>query len=567
MKNVILLFVLFCTLTLAQGWNSIVTTTINEPSLSKMDLFTNKDGNHILIQRSNGTIIYYNTNSSGTVISSKTETLVTGGDFPNIIGSNEKIYAIYKAGNYIKGKYSTNGGADWSSIPNKAITSNICNGIDAVYQNNYGVHVVWATKDSNPNYETHYYRLNTSNSWVDYKNVTDHSSLQYGGFPTVSVSENRVHVSVNTGQSSDPTTNVGVAKTRDKYYSTWQTPQTIFDQGSMVEKIGNSNSKLFNFYYKFVEDMGYHADLYVKQRTLGGTSWSSGTLLHSWAGIEPVVSITNTSDNKSHIVYEGPSSVLYRNYNGSSWSASSTIASDGYYNPVISSVSNDLYVTYKSDNSSYIKYRQYDANPLAPQNLTVVWYNNHPKLTWNSNNEPDMQSYKIWKHAAGSSMIAATVTHNSSNSAHSWIDNSVSKPGKFDPKIEYSYKVKAVDNSNKSSLYSNQVSIIGNGFIWKINDEDNDNESKVITKYSLNQNYPNPFNPTTTISFQLPESGYTTLKVYNNLGEEVEELENSFKNSGNYSISFDASNLPSGVYFYKLQSGSFTQVNKMILLR
>jgi hypothetical protein len=85
--------------------------------------------------------------------------------------------------------------------------------------------------------------------------------------------------------------------------------------------------------------------------------------------------------------------------------------------------------------------------------------------------------------------------------------------------------------------------------------------------YSLSQNYPNPFNPTTKIDFSLPVSGLVTLKVFNILGQEVATLMNSEMKAGNYSVDFDASKLSSGVYFYKLQAGSFVQTNKLSLIK
>src|SRR3972149_9048957 len=108
MKKLILLFALFYSLSFGQGWNSTVTTSINEPNLEKMDLFTNASGNHVLIKRTNGNIVYYNLNSSGVVDASKTSTLQTSGDFPNIVGSNDVVYALYKTGNVIRAKYSSN---------------------------------------------------------------------------------------------------------------------------------------------------------------------------------------------------------------------------------------------------------------------------------------------------------------------------------------------------------------------------------------------------------------------------------------------------------------------------
>ena len=83
----------------------------------------------------------------------------------------------------------------------------------------------------------------------------------------------------------------------------------------------------------------------------------------------------------------------------------------------------------------------------------------------------------------------------------------------------------------------------------------------------LNQNYPNPFNPTTTISFSIPSSAFTSLKVYDILGNEVATLVNEEKQAGNYELQFDASNLSSGIYLYKLQVCSFVETKKMILIK
>ena len=85
--------------------------------------------------------------------------------------------------------------------------------------------------------------------------------------------------------------------------------------------------------------------------------------------------------------------------------------------------------------------------------------------------------------------------------------------------------------------------------------------------YSLYQNYPNPFNPTTKIRFDNPKSGNVTLKVYDLLGKEVALLVNETKQAGSYIVDFNGQNLSSGVYFYKLESGNYTDVKRMILIR
>ena len=91
---------------------------------------------------------------------------------------------------------------------------------------------------------------------------------------------------------------------------------------------------------------------------------------------------------------------------------------------------------------------------------------------------------------------------------------------------------------------------------------------KSISDYSLNQNYPNPFNPSTTINYSIPKSSMVSIKVYDVIGREVATLVNEYKSAGNYSVQFNASSkFPSGVYFFRMQAGSFVQTKKLILIK
>jgi hypothetical protein len=89
----------------------------------------------------------------------------------------------------------------------------------------------------------------------------------------------------------------------------------------------------------------------------------------------------------------------------------------------------------------------------------------------------------------------------------------------------------------------------------------------VLYQYTLHQNYPNPFNPSTKIKFQIQNSKFTTLKIFNILGEEVAVLVSKKLNSGNHTYQFDGKNLASGIYYYQLMAGEFQDVKKMILLK
>ena len=113
-----------------------------------------------------------------------------------------------------------------------------------------------------------------------------------------------------------------------------------------------------------------------------------------------------------------------------------------------------------------------------------------------------------------------------------------------------SYRLKQIDFDGTYE-YSNVVEVINN----------------TIVDFSLEQNFPNPFNPNTKISWQSPISGNQTLIIYDVLGNEVAKPVNEFKSAGKYEINFDASELSSGIYFYKVAVGKFAETKKMILLK
>ncbi len=113
---------------------------------------------------------------------------------------------------------------------------------------------------------------------------------------------------------------------------------------------------------------------------------------------------------------------------------------------------------------------------------------------------------------------------------------------------------------------------------FKGNNARNGNKNKIITgikndkqaivkAYQLSQNYPNPFNPSTVINYSVPKTGMVTIKIYDVLGREVQTIVNDIKSSGNYSVVFNAGKLSSGVYYYRMQAGSFADSKKFILLK
>jgi hypothetical protein len=108
------------------------------------------------------------------------------------------------------------------------------------------------------------------------------------------------------------------------------------------------------------------------------------------------------------------------------------------------------------------------------------------------------------------------------------------------------------------------IMIEGGNNIVSVNDE---SKADIPDSYKLFQNYPNPFNPSTRIGYRLPIDSHVTLKVYDVLGKEIKTLLNERQNAGNHSVQFNASNLPSGVYFYKIEAGEYHATRKLVLFK
>jgi len=121
-------------------------------------------------------------------------------------------------------------------------------------------------------------------------------------------------------------------------------------------------------------------------------------------------------------------------------------------------------------------------------------------------------------------------------------------------------------NSDRHQQYDRNPYWVDAQVIYNlITDVENEDSSPV--DFYLSQNYPNPFNPTTTISYSIPKQSYVTLKVFDVLGNEIVILVNEEKPKSNYEVEFDARNLSSGVYLYRIEAGKFHDVKKMILLK
>jgi hypothetical protein len=187
------------------------------------------------------------------------------------------------------------------------------------------------------------------------------------------------------------------------------------------------------------------------------------------------------------------------------------------------------------------------ALPVELTTFSAVTMEFGAKLTWNTATEQNNLGFEVQRSVNGNafSKIAFVDGHGTTNApqSYSYVDASAS--------AKASYRLKQIDRDGKFT-YSQTVEV---------------NNAGTVSSYTLGQNYPNPFNPATTISYALPVAGQVSMKVYDMLGKEVATLVNGMRPAGENTASFDASKIPSGMYFYTLRSVGFSATKKMLLVK
>jgi len=196
----------------------------------------------------------------------------------------------------------------------------------------------------------------------------------------------------------------------------------------------------------------------------------------------------------------------------------------------------------------YADYTFADALPVELSMFSSVLNGNQVDLRWTTETEVNNYGFNVERSVENNewTTIAFVDGNGNSNSPkyYYYPDKDIYRSG------NYSYRLKQIDNDGTfkySGIVNLNVTIPG--------------------KYYLSQNYPNPFNPETRIDFTLPEKQFVSLKVYNTLGELVKTLVNEQREPGNYSEVFNAANLPSGVYIYRLETENFSENKKLTLLK
>ncbi len=587
MKKILFLFVfLFSAVLLAQtqNWTSVKETNINvvnAVNLGGVDIFTNRDGNHIIVQESNN-LKYYKMDLDG-VSSSPIIIEYSSVVSPSISGNADNIYIVYGIGMQLRVKRSTNGGTNWTLIYSPNLATN-ASWMESVVSNG-NLHVTYL-----------------ESGIVKYRYLYQNST--WNGPYTVSTGETGTYPKITaryTGSGSDfvyfmwqkSSTNQFNWRIYDVADNSWETSVRtgyIVSEPNLISanlagiRVAGPNLVV---YHSFSENATYSQRL--------GWAWirlTDNTLLgylpNPGVNFDQLVYSTTTFDNTSHSAYyyeqiaggEGGSQseeFAIRRSNSITGYPDDIIYDynihPNYYDPKfvnLSSAGNEVHVIWKDDygsnNGNNLRYKFDNQPPVAPQNLSLSSEDNHPKLTWDKNPDADIDYYRIYKKIGTGSYPLNPYATSGTNEYVDYEETVCDPPpgSRCDNEVIAHYKVSAKDLTSYISGYSNEVEAV---LLGEPPHKINSVASDIIHDYKLEQNFPNPFNPSTNINYQVKDKGFVFLKVYDMLGREVASLVNETQDAEKYSVIFNAANLPSGVYIYSLRVNDFVQNNKMTLVK
>jgi len=437
------------------------------------------------------------------------------------------------------------------------------------------VHVVWYDTRDGASPEIYYKRsIDGGINWGADTRVTN--NIYFSSNPSVAVSGSVVHIVWQDNRNGNyqiyynRSTNGGInwgTDTRLTIDSAGSETPCISASGSVVHVVWRDfrNSFLGGAYYKRSSDGGINwgADTRIKTDTVGGSWWpsisASGSVVHSlWM---------DSRNGQQDIYYKRSTDA------GINWGTDMPLTNDTNhrYTPTMSVSGSNVHIAFLDSRNwdpGYEIYYKHSTNGgiswSADMRLTIHYTSaslhsviaasgSNVHVVWddNRNSATNYEIYYKRSTNGGINWGADTrLTYDSSYSMYPF----VSASGTAVHCVWSDYR-----NGNYEIYYKRDPS--GNPIgITNINLE-------IPSSFSLSQNYPNPFNPTTVIKFDIPKSGEVSLKVYDVLGREIASLVNENLKTGSYSMDWNASQCPSGVYFYRLTADGFKETRRMIYLK
>ncbi len=429
------------------------------------------------------------------------------------------------------------------------------------------VHAVWADNRDGINGEIYYKRsTNLGLNWEPDTRLTNDTSSSYT--PSIAVYGSIVHVVWQDNRNGN--VEIYYKRSTDNGF-TWSADTRLTNSigYSRNPSIAVSASNV-NIVWDDNRDGNY--EIYYKRSTDGGVNWEADTRLTNNTSSSGSASITAVG-LFVHIVWydnrDGNNEIYYKlsTNSGLNWGADTrlTYNTDNSIQPSIAvagSLVHVLWADYRYNVEIFYK-RSTDGGMSWGDDIRLTnnsgnsWYpsiaisGSFMNIVWSDNSDGNFEIY--YKHSTNNGLIWGNDTRLTNNTAVS-INPSIANSG-----------------SNLHVVWTDSRD--GNNEIYyKRNPTGNPTNIQIITSeiptaFSLEQNYPNPFNPITNIKFQIAKSGNVKLIVFDILGKEVATLVNESLQPGTYETTFDASNLTSGIYFYRLQTDKFVETKKMSLIK
>lgn len=604
-KFIILFLIVLCSFVLADtgDWESAITLVSNQPGNDETD----HHGINWIVSSYvdiNGIHVFYDdgtTQSGGgywkvVTFDMDGDVLYTTNVTPDIIdeshidGNDDAIFVVWvdpfdsSGTDYgrISAKISTNGGANWSDTYSHTLPPIINRVFDlSVDCDDDGIHVL--TKIDINRYGVEYLFLpndaDADNDWIHTGEAPGNNYYAYitdcddNGFAIEAINDygTSSYDNIFIGYMTNGFKLEGAISVDDG--SNWN-EKDYMDESNRWQKTFGMDMAFDGdddfFCATMAEGSSIDSIIYYHRPAKGTSSysgtWSSPTYITATSEDIMVTSLLDINTNGNgyvdlvYVTYgDGESGIYYRKMSTSSSGTEETVDffSGGpckFYYPDVTK-SNDVFVVWRSsvkNNTADIKMTYRDATPITPT-IAKDWSGTNPKITWT---KPclDTEEYQVWRKIDSGSYTLRATTSNLY-----FVENQYYFYRRGSHSLRY--KVKAVDYDDNISAYSNEV-------YYSHMEE----ASKIVgefrpTEYALHNAYPNPFNPTTTITFDIPESGYANLSVYNSLGQKVLDLVEGSVEVGRHQVQVDGSNLSSGIYFIKMTTATFNKMQKIVLMK
>ncbi len=356
---------------------------------------------------------------------------------------------------------------------------------------------------------------------------------------------------------------------------TWGTDTRLtVSSSSLIQKVPSLAVSGQNVHIAWYDMRDGNTEVYYKRSTNGGINWGSDTRLTNNSSASTFASLC-CSGNNIYIVWtdtrDGNEEIYFKKSldNGNTWSADTRLTNNDVEsrNPSITVSGNYLFVAW-SDYRSISVFRTY--YKISTDN----------GQTWGADTylPNSYYAYRPCIYASGPNVHCVWEDGRANINPDIYYRKSTDYGQTWEPEKNFCNNIAESELCNVYTI-GEKVFVLWTDYMdgnYEIYMRKNPTgnfigiqtiSTEVPQSYSLKQNYPNPFNPVTNINFSLPVSGYVKLSVYDGLGREINTIVNEYLMPGTYNADWNASNYSSGIYFYKLQAGDFTETKRMVLVK